>query len=142
LLKELGGEVRAAANVGDSIFGAGAVCVVALFEVPRVMQQDCKQSELKHRLGQDRLGAGLVTRAQQARHAQGSLQGVFEIMVTGIHGLIIPVTALEALDGPTKRHGHEQSIAGRKHGQARCLHLDLDGDRVFSNDRLEHCIRS
>src|SRR6185369_12224059 len=102
-----GGEIGAALDVSDGVFSPGALLVLSLFEVAGVMEQDCQDAEPKVPFGHTGLGPGEVAGPQQPAHAQGALQGVFEIVIPRIDGLVIAVTSDETFNGPTERPGNE-----------------------------------
>jgi hypothetical protein len=71
------------------------------------MKQDRKQAALKHALGDGRVRSGHVASMQQPRHAKRSLECVLEIVVTGIHRLVVPIAPGKALNGPAEHSRNE-----------------------------------
>jgi len=76
-----------------------------------------------------------VAPAQQARQAVCALECVLEIMVAGIHCLVIPMVAAEAIYGPAKKPPHERGIGIGKHCEKGSLDLSLYGGRISGDDR-------
>ena len=85
------GEFDAAIHVGQGVFGAGAVGIPMFFEIARVVRQHGQQPQFQHPLRQARLHLLAMPAAQQAHHANKALQGVFQIVVMRVNGLIIQV---------------------------------------------------
>jgi hypothetical protein len=71
------------------------------------MEQDCQDAEPKVPFGHTGLGPGKVAGPEQPAHAQGALQGVLEIVITRIDGLVIAVASNETFNGPTEGPGNE-----------------------------------
>src|ERR1035438_1432399 len=92
----------------NGVLGARPFGVLVLLEIARIMKQDREQAELEHPLGQWRLGSGEVAPMQQPHHAQSPLERVLEIVITGIHRLVVPIAPGKALDGPAKDTRDEQ----------------------------------
>src|ERR1051325_8579948 len=81
--------------MNQRVFGAGALVVVARFQITSVMKENCQQTELRHAFAQSWLGMSTMIALQQASKTQRALHGVFQIMVTRVDGLVIIVFAAE-----------------------------------------------
>src|SRR5213596_1316464 len=80
-LEELSGELHAASHVGECVFRARAAGFTLLFQIAGVVEQDGQQAELEGRLSHDRCGVGHMAPVEQTRHAERSLQGVFQVVI-------------------------------------------------------------
>jgi len=109
-----------------------------LFKVAGIMEQDREQAELKQVLSEGGLGSCQMAGAQQPCHAKGALKSVLEVVIPGVHRLVIAVAPLETLYGPAKGLGYESAVAARKHREACGLHRGLDSRRIFADDRWKH----
>ena len=102
----MSGELRAAFDMSDRVFCAGALAVGALFQVAGVVEQDRQQGKLKRPRRELRLRPGGVPPLKQPRQAESPLQRMLKVVVTGVHRLVILVVAAEALDRPGEGRRH------------------------------------
>ncbi len=102
------------------------------------MQEDGQDRELKHILRQRGLGVGQVASVQQAGEAKGALEGVLEIVVLRVDGLVIVVFAGKTIDGPAESLRDEDLVAAREHGQISRLNFNLNGNRVSGHHARMH----
>jgi hypothetical protein len=75
---------------------------------------------------------------KQARQTERPLKRVFEVMVTGIDGLIIIEAPTETFTGPIECLGHKQGVAVRKKFAINRVRLSLDFVRYAGINRSEH----
>lgn len=75
---------------------------------------------------------------QNSRHAQRALEGVFEIVIAGVNGLIPGTPALEGICRPLKNPGNEIFVPLREHPQIRRLQFLGDSGGVLCRNYLMH----
>jgi hypothetical protein len=64
-----------------------------------------------------------MSAAEETHHAEGTLEGMLEVMVKRIDSLIISVTSVEALFHPTKGSWDELSVSLWIHFEVARTHL-------------------
>ena len=62
---------------------------------------------------------------QQARHAKRALQGVFEVVITRVAGLVVLVFSPKAILQPTQRRGDKGAACLGKHRHIHRLHFSF-----------------
>ena len=122
IAEQPGGEIGAAIDMRDRIFGARARGIVHRLEVAAIMQQHRQEAQLAQVLCGPGFSAGGVACVQQPRHAERGLQGVLEIVIVGVNGPVAGVLAGEAPRHPAKYAGYKPRVASRKHASIDMLH--------------------
>jgi len=84
------------------------------------------QSQFEEALCQLGFCLSILPLLQQFRHAESHLEGVLEVVVGGVNGLIPGDAPLKTVAGPTENVRREQRVAFGKHLKRSGLNDSLD----------------
>src|SRR5262245_19432127 len=79
-----------------------------------------------------------VSPFQQTDQAKRPLQRVFEIVITGVNGLVIVVSAIELIPGPLKGLRHKGFVSLGEQAVIDRPHSALDHLRIYRVNPSEH----
>lgn len=87
--QDIGGEFTTPTLVDKSEFGTGAFTVILAFQITGVVHENGHQGDFEFARSHDRMHLQNLPMTEHANQAEGGLQGVLQVVVNGIHGLII-----------------------------------------------------
>jgi len=102
------------------------------------VKKNREQAKLMQIPGERRRGPGPMAAREQAAQAERALEGMFEVMITGVDGLIITGFALETFHDPPKDGGHELAVSVGETVQISRLNMVLDGVGIACIHMAEH----
>src|SRR6185503_3002476 len=110
----------------DCVFGAGALLVIAPFEVAGVVKQNRQEHQFEPVPVDAGFGAGAVPAMENAGQAEGARHGVLKVMITSVDGLVVGVASAEAGPYPLEDSRNKLPFRVREHPAVDLLNLLFD----------------